>query len=111
MIGSAINLVIIRVTECPWATPAQDDDALTLVDDGVDDQPGAAAVGGGPLVGELVVAIAGLARVLQQLLDPRADLLTGVLGQAGVVGVGDLQPDQAVAGHRCRCRRSLSAGG
>ena len=67
------------------------------MDDGVDDQPGAAAVGGGPLVGELVVAIAGLARVLQQLLDPRADLIAGVLGQAGVVGVGDLQPDQAVA--------------
>jgi len=73
------------VTECPWLHQPQDDHALTLVDDGVDDQPGAAAVGGRPLVGELVVALAGLARVLQQLHDPRADLIAGVLGQAGVV--------------------------
>src|SRR3954453_19154945 len=79
----------------PGLHQPQDDHALTFVDDRVDDQPGAAAVGGGPLVGALVVAIAGLARVLQQLLDPRADLLAGVLGQAGVGGVGDLQPDNA----------------
>ena len=52
----------------------QDDHALAFVHDGVDDQSGALAVGGGPLVGERVVVAAGLAWVLQQLLDPGADL-------------------------------------
>jgi hypothetical protein len=43
--------------------------------------PCATAEGGGPLIGQLVVVVAALARVLQQLLDPRADLLTGVFGR------------------------------
>jgi hypothetical protein len=78
---------------------------LAFVDDRVDDQSGAATIDGGPLVGELVVAVAGLARVLQQLLDPGTDLRAGVLGQAGIVVMGDLQPDQAVARRRClACR-------
>ena len=60
--GAESAAAITRVTECPGLHQPQDDHALTLVDDGVDDQPGAAAVGGGPLVGELVVALAGLVR-------------------------------------------------
>jgi hypothetical protein len=56
-----------------------------------------------------------LARVFQQqLLDPPADLLAGVLGQAGVVRQSDLQPDQDVEGHRCGAVlpcRSWAVGG
>ncbi|MDN5929613.1 MAG: hypothetical protein L0I24_00860 [Pseudonocardia sp.] len=55
---------------------------MAFVHDGVHDQPDPTAVGGGPLIGELVVAVPGLARVLQQLLDPRADLRADVVGLA-----------------------------
>ena len=80
------------------------------MDDRVDDQSGSVAVGGGPLVGALVVTVAALPGVLQQLLDPSTDLGADVLGQALVVGVGDLQPDQSVAGHRCRVVRRIVPG-
>lgn len=70
----------------------------------VHDQPGAAALGGRPLVGRLVVGRVGLVPwVLQQLLDQEADLLPDCGREAGVVLARDFQPDQPVARHPYIC--------
>ena len=62
-----------------WALhEPQDDEGLVLVDDGVQKHAGAVAVRGGPLVGELVVAGVGWARVLEELLEAGVDLPAGL---------------------------------
>lgn len=70
-----------------------------LVDHGVDDEPGTAAVGGGPLIARRVLGLRRALGLVQQFGHPHVDLPLRCFGQSVVLLKRDLQPPSGVASH------------